>query len=207
MTSFAMRKHTERFPFTKVSLSMLESINELEHFNLKRRDDYLDLHHTVEHERDNIDHEVNVFVKACKEHIDILKNRTYDEEKNENAIIWLHVLSDGFYVDEIAHMHCVVLILSERIHLVTAKFDQLRSVRFHNTVNRVMPRRNRSTKSSQMAKSDCSAKTAGLLPFQVGRFQRALGNRSQTGFLRLFPAGTERRWVVKLVLSARPSSS
>ncbi|KAK8961292.1 hypothetical protein KSP40_PGU022531 [Platanthera guangdongensis] len=40
----------------------------------------------------------------------------------------------------------------------------------------------------------CSAKTAGLLPFHAGRFQRALANLSQTGFLRLVPAGMERRW-------------
>ncbi|KAK8946471.1 Syntaxin-81 [Platanthera zijinensis] len=84
-------------------------------------------------------------------YIDILKNRIHDEEKNENATIWLPILSDGFYVDEIAHKHGVVLILSEWLHSVTTKFSQLRSVRFHKTINRVMPRRKCPTKSSKMA--------------------------------------------------------
>ncbi|KAK8966326.1 hypothetical protein KSP40_PGU000312 [Platanthera guangdongensis] len=59
----------------------------------------MDLHHTMEHERHNIKHEVNILVKAYKEHIDMLKNRIYDEEKNENSTIWIPLLSDGFYVD------------------------------------------------------------------------------------------------------------
>lgn len=164
MTSFIMRKFTERLPFTKASLKTLESINELEHFILKHRKDYLDLHRTTEHERDNIEHEVNVFVKACKEQIDILKNRIYDEDKNENVTRWLPVLNDGFHADEIAHKHGVVLILSERLHSVTAKFDQLRSVRFNDTITRAMPRRKRSTKSPQMAKSDFSELVGQELP-------------------------------------------
>ncbi|KAK8962522.1 Syntaxin-81 [Platanthera guangdongensis] len=163
MTSFIMRKHTTRLPFTKASLKTLESINELEHFILKHRKDYLDLHRTTAHERDNIEHEVNVFVKACKEQIDILKNRIYDE-KNENATRWLAILFDGFHADEIAHKHGVVLILSERLHSVTAKFDKLRSVRFHGAINRAMPRRNRSTQSPQMVKSDFSELVSQEIP-------------------------------------------
>ncbi|KAK8966587.1 hypothetical protein KSP40_PGU005992 [Platanthera guangdongensis] len=92
MTSFIMQKHTERLSFTKASLKMFEIINEFEHFILKCRKDY----------------QVNVFVKAWKEHIDILKNRIYDNEKNENATIWLIFLSDGFYADEIAYNDGVV---------------------------------------------------------------------------------------------------
>ncbi|KAG0448363.1 hypothetical protein HPP92_027856 [Vanilla planifolia] len=36
-----------------------------------------------------------------------------------------------------------VLILSERLHSVTTQFDQLRSVRFQDAINRAMPRRKR----------------------------------------------------------------
>ncbi|KAK8963418.1 hypothetical protein KSP40_PGU005113 [Platanthera guangdongensis] len=95
MTSFIMQKHTERLSFTKASLKMFEIINEFEQFILKCRKDYLHI-------------QVNVFVKAWKEHIDILKNRIYDKEKNENATIWLPVLSDGFYAYEIAYKDGVV---------------------------------------------------------------------------------------------------
>ncbi|MQL75187.1 hypothetical protein Taro_007575 [Colocasia esculenta] len=42
-----------------------------------------------------------------------------------------------------------VLILSERLHTVTAQFDRLRSIRFQDAVNRAMPRR----KFQKVAKS------------------------------------------------------
>lgn len=34
-----------------------------------------------------------------------------------------------------------MLILSERLHVVTSQFDQLRAFRFQDTINRAMPRR------------------------------------------------------------------
>lgn len=34
-----------------------------------------------------------------------------------------------------------VLILSEKLHSVTSKFDQLRAIRFQDAINRVMPKR------------------------------------------------------------------
>ncbi|XP_028551698.1 syntaxin-81 [Dendrobium catenatum] len=158
MASFIMRKPTQRLPFTKASLKTLESINELEHFIVRHQKDYLNLHRTTEQERDNIEHEVSVFVKASKEQIDILKNRIYDEEKHENATRWLPILSDGSHADEVAHKHGVVLILSERLHSVTSKFDQLRSIRIQDAINRATPRRKKhsfpTTKSQEVLKSD-----------------------------------------------------
>lgn len=160
MASFIMRRSTHRLPFTKAALKTLESINELEHFISKHQKDYLNLHRTTEQERDNIEHEVSVFVKAIKEHIDILKNRIYDEEKHENATKWLPMLSDDSHADEVAHKYGVVLILSERLHSVTAKFDQLRSVRIQDAINRAMPRRKKHKipiiKSSEVLTSDFS---------------------------------------------------
>ena len=51
-----------------------------------------------------------------------------------------------------------VLILSERLHLVTAQFDQLRAIRFQDAINRAIPRRklNRVTKtdSAETSQSD-----------------------------------------------------
>lgn len=99
-------------------------------------------------------------MKAIKEHIDILKNRIYDEEKHENATKWLPMLSDDSHADEVAHKYGVVLILSERLHSVTAKFDQLRSVRIQDAINRAMPRRKKHKipiiKSSEVLTSDFS---------------------------------------------------
>ena len=52
-------------------------------------------------------YQVGFFVKACKDQIDILKNRIHDEEKNGNSKTWLHIRDDT-YADMVAHKHGVV---------------------------------------------------------------------------------------------------
>ncbi|KAK1272193.1 Syntaxin-81 [Acorus gramineus] len=141
MASFIMRKPLQRSPFTKAALKTLESIEALEHFIVKHRKDYVDLHRTTEQERDSIEHEVSVFIKACKDQIDFLKDRINDEDMNGNSRAWLSVWGDNSNTDFIAHKHGVVLILSERLHSVTTQFDRLRSIRFQDAVNRAIPRR------------------------------------------------------------------
>lgn len=139
MASFIMHKPPERSQFTKAALKTLESIGTLEQFLIKHRKDYVDPHRTTEEERDSIEHEVSVFVKACKEQIDILKTSITDEEANAKG--WLGIRADMANTDTIAHKHGLVLILSERLHAVTSQFDQLRAVRFQEAINRAMPRR------------------------------------------------------------------
>ncbi|CAI9295917.1 unnamed protein product [Lactuca saligna] len=139
MASFIMHKPRERSPFTKAALKTLESIGTLEQFLIKHRKDYVDPHRTTEEERDSIEHEVSVFVKACKEQIDILKSSITDEEANGKG--WLGIRGDNANADTVAHKHGVVLILSESLHSVTSQFDQLRAVRFQEAINRAMPRR------------------------------------------------------------------
>ncbi|CAN6276383.1 unnamed protein product [Urochloa humidicola] len=141
MSSFIIRKPSPKSPFTNAAIKTLESIRELERFIVKHRRDYVDLHRTTERERDNIEHEVGVFVKACKEQIDILKNRIHEEEQNGSAKTWLGTRDESSRLDLIAHQHGVVLILSERLHSVTAQFDRLRSMRFQDAINRAMPRK------------------------------------------------------------------
>ncbi|KAK1430922.1 hypothetical protein QVD17_14045 [Tagetes erecta] len=139
MASFIIHKPRERSQFTKAALKTLESIGTLEQFMKKHRKDYIDPHRTTEEERDSIEHEVSIFVKACKEQIDILKNSITDEEMNSKG--WLGIRGDNANADTIAHKHGVVLILSEKLHSVTSQFDQLRAVRFQDAINRAMPRR------------------------------------------------------------------
>ncbi|KAK2983260.1 hypothetical protein RJ640_023380 [Escallonia rubra] len=146
LASFIMHKPRQRSPFTKAALKTLESIGALEQFLLKHRKDYVDLHRTTEHERDSIEHEVTVFIKACQEQIDVLKTSINDEEVTAKG--WLGIRSDKSNADTIAHKHGVVLILSERLHSVTSKFDQMRAIRFQDTINRATPRRKRKTLSS-----------------------------------------------------------
>ncbi|KAL7108760.1 hypothetical protein ACP275_06G134200 [Erythranthe tilingii] len=139
MASFIMHKSWERSSFTKAALTTLESIGALEQFLMKHKKDYVDVHRTTEQERDSIEHEVTVFIKACKEQIDVLKNSINDEEANSKG--WLGIRSDNLNADTIAHKHGVVLILSEKLHSVTSQFDQLRALRFQEAINRVTPRR------------------------------------------------------------------
>lgn len=139
MASFIMHKSLERSSFTKAALTTLESIRALEQFLLKHKKDYVDVHRITEQERDSIEHEVTVFIKACKEQIDVLQKSISDEEANSKG--WLGIRSDNLNADTIAHKHGVVLILSEKLHSVTSQFDQLRAVRFREAINRVTPRR------------------------------------------------------------------
>lgn len=73
---------------------------------MKHRKDYVDLHRTTEQERDSIEHEVTVFIKVCKEQIDVLKNNITDEEATSKG--WLGITSDKSNADTIAHKHGVV---------------------------------------------------------------------------------------------------
>ncbi|XP_044462651.1 syntaxin-81-like [Mangifera indica] len=139
MASFIIHKPRQRSSFTKAALKTLESIGALETFMSKHRKDYVDLHRTTEHERDSIEHEVTAFIKACKEQIDILKNNINDDEANSKG--WLGLRGDNSNADTIAHKHGVVLILSEKLHSVTAQFDQLRAIRFQDAINKATPRR------------------------------------------------------------------
>ncbi|KAK9156438.1 hypothetical protein Sjap_003918 [Stephania japonica] len=139
MASFIMHKPRQKSPFTQAALKTLESIEALGQFILKHRKDYVDLHRTTEREKDSIEHEVSIFVKSCKEQIDILKN-SINEEKNISSKAWMGTQNNSGS-DVVAHKHGVVLILSERLHAVTAQFDQLRAVRFQDAINRAIPRR------------------------------------------------------------------
>lgn len=152
MASFIMHKPRERTSFTKAALKTLESIGELEEFLLKHRKDYVDLHRSTEQERDSIEHEVTVFVKACKEQIDIIKTSIIDEEASSKG--WLGINADKCNADTIAHKHGVVLILSERLHSVTSKFDQLRAIRFQEAINRRIPRGKRKHKPNSRTIDD-----------------------------------------------------
>ncbi|AQK45682.1 Syntaxin-81 [Zea mays] len=112
MSSFIIRKPSPKSPFTNAAIKTLQSIRELERFIVKHRRDYVDLHRSTEQERDNIEHEVGVFVKACKEQIDILKNRIHKEEKNGSGKTWLGTRDESSRVDLIAHQHGVVELTS-----------------------------------------------------------------------------------------------
>ncbi|KAG6382292.1 hypothetical protein SASPL_158037 [Salvia splendens] len=170
MASFIMHKSLERSIFTKAALKTLESIRALEQFLSKHKKDYVDVHRITEKrgiassmrqilwsclDLDKIYIlQVTVFIKACKEQIDVLKNSINNEEANSKG--WLGIRSDSSNADTIAHKHGVVLILSEKLHSVTSQFDQLRAVRFRDAINRVTPRRKLKPKGPTVAESSTS---------------------------------------------------
>ncbi|KAG8390070.1 hypothetical protein BUALT_Bualt01G0045100 [Buddleja alternifolia] len=167
MASFIMHKSRERSPFTKAALKTLESIGALEQFLMKHKKDYIDLHRTTEQERDSIEHEVTVFIKTCKEQIDVLKNSINDEEANSKG--WLGIKTTKLNADTIAHKHGVVLILSEKLHSVTSQFDQLRAVRFQDAINRVTPRRK--PKRTGTANTAESSSSGNIKPEEVNNLE------------------------------------
>ncbi|PNX93653.1 syntaxin-81-like protein [Trifolium pratense] len=105
LASFIIHKPPQRSPFTKAAYKTLESIGELDHFLLKHRKDYTDLHRTTEHERDSIENEVSAFIKTCQEQIDVLKNSINNEEENSKG--WLGITTAKANADTIAHKHGV----------------------------------------------------------------------------------------------------
>ncbi|XP_022990738.1 syntaxin-81-like isoform X1 [Cucurbita maxima] len=139
MASFIIQKPRQRSPFIKAALKTLESIGALEEFMLKHQKDYVDMYRTTDQERDNIEHEVTAFIKACQEQIDILKNNINEDDAHSKS--WLGARTDDANADTIAHKHGVVLILSEKLHSVTSQFDKLRAIRFQDIINKAVPRR------------------------------------------------------------------
>ncbi|KAL8521877.1 hypothetical protein ACS0TY_012147 [Phlomoides rotata] len=139
MASFIMHKTSEKSSYTKAALTTLESIKALEQFLMNHKKDFVDAHRTTEQERDSIEHEVTVFIKACKYQIDVLTNSITDEEAKSKG--WLGIRGDKLNADTVAHKHGVILILSEKLHSVTSQFDQLRALHFQEAINRVTPRR------------------------------------------------------------------
>ncbi|XP_057868939.1 syntaxin-81 isoform X2 [Cryptomeria japonica] len=145
--SLILRRPLQKSQFIKSALKTLESIRTLETFVLDHRKDYVDRHRTTEQDRDSIEHEVQVFVKACREQIEILKNSVQIENKRGRSVSWIDGQEEVGNADIIAHKHGVMLILSERLHAVTALFDQLRAARFQEAIDKTIPRRARNFQS------------------------------------------------------------
>ncbi|KAL0722771.1 hypothetical protein Bca4012_037370 [Brassica carinata] len=178
MASFIIHKPKERSPFARAAFKTLESIKELDQFMMKHRKDYVDMHRTTEHEKDSIEQEITAFIKACKDQIDILKNTIRNEESNSKG--WLGLSADNFNADTIAHKHGVVLILSEKLHSVTAQFDQLRATRFQDIINRALPRRKPKRNAKEASPVDATlANPESIKPDEIQAQPRRVQQQQQ----------------------------
>ncbi|KAI3915572.1 hypothetical protein MKW92_029873 [Papaver armeniacum] len=154
LASFIICKPRQKSPFTKAALKTLGNIEALAKFIVKHRKDYVERHRTTEQERDSIEHEIKDEDKnrTSRPWLGIMvDNSQADIVSHRHGVVCRHFmllpLTRPFdHFDSLHSRVCCfdevqVLILSERLHGVTAQFDQLRVIRFQEAVNRATPRR------------------------------------------------------------------
>ena len=107
-------------------------VRELRAFVTRHRADYVREGKDSDTVRDGIESEVRLSVKACQAHITMLKSTVQEVEAAK---------SEG--VQGVAHMHGVVLIVTEMLQRVAASFDQCREVRFKKVLAEAEHRRRR----------------------------------------------------------------
>ena len=107
-------------------------VRELRAFVTRHRADYVREGKDSDTVRDGIESEVRLSVKACQAHITMLKSTVQEVEAAK---------SEG--VQGVAHMHGVVLIVTEILQRVAASFDQCREVRFKKVLAEAEHRRRR----------------------------------------------------------------
>lgn len=158
--SLIMPRVLQRSSFMNAAVETMKSISTLHNFVLTRQKDYTDRHRSTEQDRDSIEHEVGMFVKTCRERIDFLKN-TIGKDEIAGQPRWLGgLVGNSGNADLVAHQHGVVLILSERLHSVTALFDRFRSVRFREAIEKSMPRWRKGVTAKQSNTWDDSQEVA-----------------------------------------------
>ncbi|MCO5586315.1 hypothetical protein L7F22_040254 [Adiantum nelumboides] len=152
--SFIMPKVVKRSSFLNAAIETMKSINTLQNFVVTRQKDYTDRLRSTEQDRDSIEHEVGLFVKTCRERIDLL-TASIGKEENVGHPRWFSGLTGSAgNADMVAHQHGVVLILSERLHSVTKLFDGLRAARFQEAIEKSMPRRRKGLASKKSSTWD-----------------------------------------------------
>ena len=107
-------------------------VRELRAFVARHRADYVREGKDSDTVRDGIESEVRLSVKACQAHITMLKSTVQEVEAAK---------TEG--VQGVAHMHGVVLIVTEMLQRVAASFDQCREVRFKKVLAEAEHRRRR----------------------------------------------------------------
>jgi hypothetical protein len=91
-----------------------------------------------------------------------------------------------------------VLILSERLHSVTAQFDRLRSMRFQDAINKAMPRKNQKRPEKEPAEPAWPPVGVEPPPGRLSGWSRRLGS-SRGGAVARPPVG----WRCHLAVGVR----
>lgn len=142
MSSLMLHTTPPRTTFYLTAEKIAASIRDLQKFIASHEKDYAEEHRSTEQDRDSIENEVALFVKACRDSIDALTKSIGAKEKKEYGKNWLQALGRGSSnADLIAHQHGMVLILSNRLQTVTQGFEELRKVRYEETLNKKLHKR------------------------------------------------------------------
>mmetsp|Transcript_16493 Transcript_16493/g.35661 ORF Transcript_16493/g.35661 Transcript_16493/m.35661 type:complete len:314 (-) Transcript_16493:442-1383(-) len=121
-----IKKHSE---FATVAVAVAESISNLKEFIKTHQKNYLSLTAYSASEKDKIEAEVGLFVKTCTQQIDQLKESVLAAQRGHDA--HQRPLLNG---QTAAHLHGVVLLLAEKLHAVSARFDKCRAARYQQMV-------------------------------------------------------------------------
>ena len=137
-----------RSPGLKAAHDALSLVRELRVFLAKHRVDYLRESKDADAVRDGIESEVRLSVRACQAHIAMLRSTVEETASTPGR--------EG--TQSVAHLHGVVLIVTEHLQRVAALFDQCREVRFKSVLDEAERRRRRAPRAA--ARSAASANGA-----------------------------------------------
>ncbi|GMH34006.1 hypothetical protein BSKO_01840 [Bryopsis sp. KO-2023] len=137
-------------PFLKAAFEVDQSIEEGGDFIRSNRQKYTVVGASTDAERDGIENEVALFVKACSTRIGQLQ-KTAESVQNSKA--------SGVSQQGVAHLHGITLILSEKLKTVTSIFDTYRSVRARQMAN--VQRRRQAQQAKEKQRRDQKQQLSG----------------------------------------------
>ena len=112
-----------RSPVLKSAHDTLALVGELRAFVARHRGAYLREDADADATRDGIESEVRLSVEACQAHVDMLR-----------SVVTRRAAAKTDPPQAVAHLHGVVLIVTERLAAVAAGFDACREVRFRKVL-------------------------------------------------------------------------
>ena len=128
----ALPPPSSRSPVLKSAHDALALVRELRAFVARNRGAYLEESDDADATRDDIETEVRLSVQACQAHVDMLKSTVQARAAGKEDT-----------PQTVAHLHGVVLIVTERLAKVASAFDQCREVRFKKVLAEAERKRRR----------------------------------------------------------------
>ena len=138
----ALPPPSSRSPVLKSAHDALALVRELHGFVARNRGAYLQESDDADATRDDIETEVRLSVQACQAHVDMLKSTVQARAAGKEDT-----------PQTVAHLHGVVLIVTERLAKVASGFDKCREVRFKKVLAEADRKRRRAPPPRAFARS------------------------------------------------------